>query len=265
MNTPIAALPESFGSLSELIRLCVRRAPARVVAALEPEHFGVKRAARDRMRACGRRGVGRSCRIIIDTPIGALPESFTSLPQLRYLCVRRAPAHLGVALARPVYLGSAARDRTRVCDVVGSAAQDDHEHVDRRTARVVRQPAPAQLAVRPPGTLRAWLRHLRVRCSLESAGAVAGCGAACDRMRGCDVLVRPRRKIAKTPIAALPDSFGRLSQLSYLCVRRTPAHWAAALARPVLFGVRQALAGCGAARDRMHVCDVVGSTMQGDH
>ena len=97
---------------------------------------------------------------------------------LGYLCVSQAPARVAAALARPVNAGcgravagcGAARDRTRACDVAGSGVQDYPGHADRRTARVVRQPVPAPLSVRPPITLRAWLRHLRVRCTLDAAG-----------------------------------------------------------------------------------------------
>ncbi len=86
-----------------------------------------------------------------------------------------------------------------MCDVVGSAVQVDREHTDRRAARVVYQPVQAQLSVRPPGTLRARLRHWRARVTSW---------------------VRPCRDITNTPIAALPESFGSLSNLYYLCVCR---------------------------------------------
>jgi hypothetical protein len=70
----------------------------------------------------------RPCRVIKNTPIAALPESFGSLSELTSLCVCRA------------------------------------------------------------SSLRASLRHLRVRCTLDSAGAVAGCGASRNRMRVWDVV-----------------------------------------------------------------------------
>jgi hypothetical protein len=187
MNTSIAALPESFGSLSNLGSLCVRPDPRTWAWHLRVRFTWGRRHAIG--RACATSRV-RPCRIIANTPIAALPESFARLSKLEYLCVRR-------------------------------------------------------------GTLRAWLRHLRARCTYESAGAVAGCGAARDRMRVCDAMVQLCRRVAKTPIGALPESFTSLSKLSYLCVRRKPARLGVALARPVHFGVGRAVAGmrCGARPD----------------
>jgi hypothetical protein len=118
----------------------------------------------------------RPCRTIESTPIAALPELFTHLSYLKSLCVRRAAARVGCGTRVPVIVGfrravagcDVARDRMRVFHVVGSALQDDREHADRRAARVVHQLVPAPLSVRSPGTLRAWVLLLRVRCALES-------------------------------------------------------------------------------------------------
>jgi hypothetical protein len=116
----------------------------------------------------------------------------------------------------------AARDRMRACDVVGSAVQVHREHADRRAARVVHQPVQSRHTVRPPGTCRAWLRHLRLRCTLESGGLWLD---AARHAIGCACVtswVRPCRRIVNAPIAALPESFGSLSNLGSLCVRRAP-------------------------------------------
>jgi hypothetical protein len=122
-----------------------------------------------------------------------------------------------------------------------TAVQVHHEHFDRRAARVVRPPVQSPLSVRPPGTLRAWLRHLRVGARLESAGLWLD--AVRHAIRGACFMswVRPCRTIENTPIAALHESFTRLSQLEYLCVRRAAARVAAACAP----GARWSPPGCG--------------------
>jgi hypothetical protein len=111
-STPIGALPESLGRLSNLYNLCVRRAPASVAAALARrrslESAGLWLDAVWRAIGCARAASWvRPCRTIEDTPIGTLPESLGSLSDLLFLCVRRAPAHVAAALARGRSLESA--------------------------------------------------------------------------------------------------------------------------------------------------------------
>jgi hypothetical protein len=258
-NTSIAALPESFGSLSNLHDLCVRRGTcARGCGTCAPVHVGVGRdvagcgAARDRTRVCyvmgsalqgdrehADRHAARVVRRPVQSPLTVRPPG---------TCARGCGPCASGALLSPAGAAAgcgAARDRTRVCDVVTSAAQDDLEHFDRRAARVVRPPVPAHLFVRAPATCvrgcaSGALEHIGV------GRAVAGCSAARDRMRVCDVVGWARRMIENTPIAALPESFGSLSELTSLCVRRAPARGCGTCA-PMRLGFNSS------ARDRLCV------------
>jgi hypothetical protein len=259
-NTSIAALPESFGSLSELYSVCVRRAraaaraPVRVAAALArrrtAESAGRSRgcgAARDRMRACGRRGFGRSCRRIENTPIAALPESFGSLSNLYTLCVRRLRG------ARTRWCSSGEGDRLRECDV---------------GVRSCRTIADTLIAALPESftslsnleslcAAGVWLRHVRVGACWSGWDAEWHA----NQSDAIGAVVWLCRVIADSPIAALPNSFISLSELRYLCVRRAPARLAAALARwrslesagLWLNPVRHAI-GCARATSRVRPC-----------
>jgi hypothetical protein len=166
IDTSIAALPESFGSLSYLGSLCVRWAPARVAPALMPRREwewesgckGIRRGTRS--DACvRRRWFDRAARSrTLRSP--RCPSRSAACPISAHCAsgghLRAWLRHLRV----PCMLESAglwldavsARDRMRLCYVMGSAAQGDLEHFDRRAARVVRQPVQSRLTVRPPGS-----------------------------------------------------------------------------------------------------------------
>jgi hypothetical protein len=200
-------------------------------------------------------------RTIINTPIAALPESFGRLSKLTSLCVRRAPARVGAALARPVLVGvgravagcGAARDRMRACDVLVSAAQVYQEHADRRAARVARQPFRSRHTVRAPGTCArgcgtcasgerwsprgcGWMR-----CGTRSDARVSRRGFGRAGRSGTRRSPRCPSRSAAWPSSPICASAGHLARV------------AAALARPMLVGVHRAAAGCGAARDQMRV------------
>ncbi len=193
-NTPIAALPESFTSLSNLGDLCVRRGTcAHGCGTCAPVHVGVRRAvagcgaARDLTRVscrgfgrAGRSRTRRSPRCPNRSPACPISAICASAGQLRAL---------GAVLARPVLVGvgravagcRAARGLTRVsCGGFGRAGRSRTRRSPRCPSRSPACPSSAGCA--SAGQLRAWLRHVRAQCTFELAGAVAGCGAARHRM-----------------------------------------------------------------------------------
>jgi hypothetical protein len=121
----------------------------------------------------------RAARVVrqpVQSPLTVRPPG-TCRTWLRHLCVRCTLDAAGLWLDAVRHAIGRARATSWVTSV-----QDDLENADRRAARVVRQPVQSRRTVRLPGTCARWVRHSRVRCTLESAGAVAGCGAARDRM-----------------------------------------------------------------------------------
>ncbi len=65
------------------------------------------------------------------------------------------------------------------------------------------------------------LRHFRVEAHVSGLDAVRHA----VWMRVCDVVVWSCRVITNSSIAALPESFGSLSRLRSLCVRRHLRPW----------------------------------------
>jgi hypothetical protein len=109
-----------------------------------------------------------------------------------------------------------------------------------RTRRSPR--CPSRSAACPILSLCVCAGHLaRVAAALGRRRTLKSAGKWLDAVRhaiGCACATSwalPCRNIENTPIAGLPESFGSLSKLVYLCVRRALAR--VALARPVLAGV----------------------------